>query len=568
VVVLVSVAIAVCAYLQALHYPFVSDDLTYIPENTKLLELQIAELWRLFVEPYNCCNEFLPLRDFSYWIDMTLFGQNPEASRLNNIVLYLLCLPLIYATTLGLWRYFRPTDVAGAPWAAMAVTALFSLHPALVESVVWISGRKYILPNLFAMLSLWLAVSAKRDLGLSVPHAFASLLAFVALMFSKSSYVSVAPVIAMLWVLFWLDIPAQSRRRYLLLWPLAILILAGLLTMNFIAKNNGFDGMPFYFVSEAVTRTLAVLGWMARLSVTPESRHFFYPVFEDPYLPAMAALGAVVLSAGVAGMVMLLPRRSLEGFALAAFLLLCMPYIQLIPNHPPSLVADRYLALAVWPVVLLIVGLSWRLKPIPRMALLLAIALPWGFQTTERPRDWQSWDSLLDADLRAYPGFYGPAVYKINNQQIGPVESYNEVYKIASNIKDPDVSNIMIKLIQSDYAVRIDAASTGNPREAMMRLWNAEVDLLQPPAQAKWNSPRYKLWKALQIMLQTQWIYLAEQFPEDWSVRYNAEMWKINVANLEPDFRAYCTFSEVYKQSGRFEDATRAEAECRKLPPS
>src|ERR1019366_8419549 len=96
---------------------------------------------------------------------------------------------------------------------------------------------------------------------------------------------------------------------------------------------------------EAVTRLLAVLGWLARLAISPESRHFYYPVFEDTYLPFRVALGVAVLAA--AGGVMILRRRSLEGFALVTFLLLCMPYTQLVPFVTDSLVSDRFLALAV-----------------------------------------------------------------------------------------------------------------------------------------------------------------------------------------------------------------------------
>jgi hypothetical protein len=170
----------------------------------------------------------------------------------------------------------------------VAVTALFALHPALVESVVWISGRKYVLPNLFAMLALWLAVNAKREQGLSVPHAVAALLAFAAVMLSKASYVAVAPIIALLWVMFWRDIPAPGRRRSQLLWPLAILVLAVFLVLVFIASSVGRE--PVYFAVEAVTRSLAVLGWLVRLAVTPENRHYFYPVFEDPYFSVMMTL--------------------------------------------------------------------------------------------------------------------------------------------------------------------------------------------------------------------------------------------------------------------------------------
>ncbi len=611
--VLLSATVGVAAYLQALDYPFVSDDKSYLPENTKLIGLPLAELWRLFTEPYNCCFEFLPLRDFSYWLDMALFGMTPQASRLHNILLYLLCLPLIYGVTAGLWRYFRPADAAAAPWAAAAVTALFALHPALVESVVWISGRKYILPNLFSLLALWFAVSARRERGLAAPHAAAALAAFAAVMLSKSSYVAVAPVIALLWLLFWLDTPAPGRRRAQLLWPLALLLLAGLMTRVFITSNKGYDDIPFYFGMEIITRTLAILGWLARLAITPESRHFFYPVFEDPYLPVMVTLGVALLAAIAVGTAILLRGRSLEGFALAAFLLLCAPYLQLIPYAPPSLVADRFLALAVWPAILLLVALSWRLKPAPRAALLLAIALPWGFQTMERTRDWRSYEAMVDADLRAYPGYYMPAMLKIVNIQL-PRSLYREANETANGITFPELRDIMIGIIEADHFVHVNAVADGKPQEAIALLQNLWARLKQRPVQAKWNTPVNVLFDKRQGVLAIEWEYLAEHFPDDASVRYNAGLWMLDVPRYEdavthlraatesqrlpesvrgaafrnlglalmnsghvaeaeapllaalkqwvPDLRANCLLSKVYKQTKRFEEAARAKASC------
>lgn len=615
--VLVSAGVAVAAYLQALHFQFISDDLSYLPENAKLIGLHPSELWRLFVEQFSPHYEFLPLRELSYWFDITLFGMDPAVFHVDNIMLYLLCLPLVYATTLGLWRYFRPADAVGAPWAAAAVTALFALNPALVESVVWISGRKYVLPNLFAMLAFWFAVSARREQGLSPGYAAATLLAFVAVMFSKASYVGVAPIIAMLWIFFWRDIPAQQRRRSQLLWPFAILFLAGLLTLIFIVNNKGTDGMSFYFGVEAVTRTLAVLGWLARLAISPESRHFFYPVFEDPYLPIMVTLGCVVLAAAATGAVTILRRRSLEGFVCAAFFLLCMPYIQLIPNHPPSLVADRYVALAVWPAVLLIVVLAWRLKPAPRTALLIIIALAWTFQTVERPRDWRGYEVLIDHDIEDYPGYYPLAYQKITRYQL-PKGQYREAGETANSIAVPEARDIMVKLVEAEIAMH-DAAKSGDPRDAITRLRNLEPLLRQGPVQVKWNPPMLHLWVDSRNFFVLEWQNMAQDFPGDVMVRYNAGLslfiirkYKDAIVHLEvaaksrqlpeslrgkafvllgvallnsgyaaeaeaplraaleqspPDLSAYCALSGVYKQTSRFEEQAKAEAACRNRVP-
>ena len=602
--VLVSTAIAVASYLQTLGYPFVSDDTHYITENTKLAGLHLSELWRLFIEPYNPYAEFLPLRDISYWFDMALFGLNPSAFRLHNILLYLLCLPLIYATTLGLWRYFRPADAASAPWAAATVTVLFMLHPAHVDAVVWISGRKDVLSALFSLLALWLAVSARRERRLSVPYAAAALVALLAAMLSKASAFAVAPIIVMLWVVFWLEIPKPERRRSQLLWPLASLLLAACVALIFATIIT--SRIPFYFGVEAITRTLAVLGWMARLAVSPENRHFFYPVLEDTHLPVMVALGVVVLVVAAVGGVMLLRKRSLEGFALAAFLLLCIPFLHLIPYNPPTLVSDRYVALAVWPVLLLIVALSWRLKPVPRTALLLVIVLPFCFQTMERTRDWRSYEALIDADLRAYPGHYMPTLFKI----IFVPSTYRDAAEAADSIIIPEFRDIMVGIVEVGYAINVDAVQTGKPQEAIALLWKLVLDLNQPPAQTKWNSPAYLFWEKSKEMLANKWGELAKHFPDDASVRYHymnalaylrpanesqhlpesargAVFYHLGLALLNsghvaeaeaplraaleqspPDLRAHCLLSEVYKQANRPKDAKHAEANCRGYKPS
>lgn len=609
-VVLLAALVAMAAYVQALNYPFVSDDLYYLPENAKLLGLHFAELYRLFIEPYNQI-EFLPLRDLSYWFDIALFGLNPAAFRAHNIMLYALCLPLVYGVTLGLWRYFRPADEASAPWAAATVTALFALHPAHVESVVWISSRKDVLSVMFSLLALWFALHARRGPGFSARFATAALVALLAAMLSKATALVVAPVIAMLWLMFWLDAAKQSRRYATLLWPAASLLLVMCAALIFTA-NSSVKG-PAYFGIETVTRLLAVLGELVRLVITPESRHFLYPVFEDPLFYVMVAAGVAVLIAAAVGAVLLLRRRSLAGFALVVFVLLCMPYTQLIPYVTFSLVSDRFLTLAVWPAMLLLVLLAWRMKPVPRAALLIIFALALGFQTIERPRDWSSYEALIDHDAAGYPGYYPLAYQKITRYQL-PQGLYREATERADKVTVAVARDALVKLVES-YRAMHEAAQNGDPRDALLRLRNLESLLKQAPAQAAWNPPMLHFWNNSLGSFALEWQYLVKSFPNDMTVRYNAGLSLFNINRYAeaveqlgavmasqqlpehlrgttlvllgaallntgrsveaemrlnsalqqspPDFRAYCVFSELYKKAGRLNEAASAEAECR-----
>ncbi|MBI3481016.1 MAG: hypothetical protein HY016_11785 [Nitrosomonadales bacterium] len=617
VLVLASALLAVVFYFPALHYPFVSDDTGYVTENAKLAALRFPELWRLFTGPYNDFAEFLPLRELSYWFDITLFGLNPAAFRIHNIVLYLLSLPLVYAATLGVWRYFRPMDTA--PWAAAAVTALFALHPALIEPVIWISGRKYVLPNLFALLAIWFAINARREHKLYPPYAVAALAAFVAVTFSKASYITVAPVIAMLWLIFWRDTPMPNRLRSQLGWPVAVMLVTMLLVLIFIASAQGYmadSGVTSpVFEFEMIARSLAVLGWLVRLAFSPEHRHYLYPVLEDNSFTVMAALGAAVLGVVAFGLSMLLRKRSLEGFALTVFFLLCLPYLQLIPYAPPSLVQDRFLALAVWPVVLLVVALVWRLQPMPRVAILLVIAMAWGIQLAERPRDWRSFETLVDSDVHAYPGYSMPAMYQTDFQLAQG--KLNEAEATANSIAVPEIRSNMVKLVGAHQAVA-EAISTGDSRHAMDRLVDFGHDLQNIPDGARWNVAIGIVWRINRKYLGFEWRRLAGRFPEDELLRYNAglslsgiqqyqgavihlraaiESQRLmaslrgqayrnlgvallnsgHVAEAEiplraaleqapPELTAYCSLASLYRQTGRIEEAVHADADCRKLP--
>ena len=615
VLVFISAVVAVCAYLQALNYPFMIDDALYIVKNHKLAGLRLNELWRLFVEPYNRFTEFLPLREISYWFDITLFGLNPAAFRIHNIVLYLLCLPLIYGVTAGVWRYFSPADAPSAPWVAAVVTALFAVHPSHVEAVVWIAGRKDVLAALFSLLALWLAMRARREQGFSPVYAAAALLALVAAMLSKATAAAVAPVIALLWLIFWLDTPKHDRRPWLLLWPLASVLLAMCFALIFSAFMT--FGVPFYFGIEAATRSLAALGWLARLAVSPEERHYFYPVFEDPYLPFMVALGVAVLAAAIIGGVVILRKRSLAAFALAVFLLLCLPSMQLIPYAPPSLISDRFLTIAVWPAILLIVAMSWRLKPLLRTALLLVIAITWTAQTAKHPLDWRTPEVFIDYELRAYPGYAMPAAHKIFNVQL-PQGLYGDAIETAGSIANPQIKDAMVKLIKTHQAVHVESASTGSPQNAMVLLWELFHALKQKPAQSTWDPSMYNMWESIRYRFENQWKYLGQHFPDDALVHYNAGLWMVNVHKYEdaivhlraasesqrlpeslrgaafenlglallgtgqfaeaesslhaalrqpqPDMRIHCLFAMVYKRTGRLEEAARAGAKCLNAP--
>ncbi len=92
---------------------------------------------------------YRPVTSFSYWLDSKIWGMNPAAFHLTNILLHIINCVLLFIilSSLG-WH----------PYGAFAATSLFSLFPLHFENVSWISGRTDLLSFFFAAISALLFI--------------------------------------------------------------------------------------------------------------------------------------------------------------------------------------------------------------------------------------------------------------------------------------------------------------------------------------------------------------------------------------------------------------------------
>ncbi|MBW8865442.1 MAG: tetratricopeptide repeat protein, partial [Verrucomicrobia bacterium] len=82
----------------------------------------------------------------SHELDWSLFGDNPGAFHVENLVIHI-------ANTLLLFLVLRA--MTKSLWRSAVVAALFAWHPAHIQSVAWISERKDMLSGFFMLLTLW-----------------------------------------------------------------------------------------------------------------------------------------------------------------------------------------------------------------------------------------------------------------------------------------------------------------------------------------------------------------------------------------------------------------------------
>jgi tetratricopeptide (TPR) repeat protein len=279
-------------YAPVRHYGFLSyDDPAYVTQNplvkAGLTRDGIVWAWTGVHQA-----TWHPLTTLSHMLDCQLFGLDPGAHHLVNLLLHIL-------NTVLLFGFLARTTAL--PWRSACVAALFAVHPLHVESVAWISERKDVLSTFFAMLTLWAYVGYVRRPG--VRQYALLLLAYVAALLSKPMVVTLPFVLLLLDVWPLRRIPWQKGLSLLREAPrntaiekLPLVALAGIVGLvTFVVQRQAGAVIPV--ATSAVTDRLAnaVVAYAAYLGkmVWPTGLAVFYP-FEAP-LPLWQVLSAGAL---------------------------------------------------------------------------------------------------------------------------------------------------------------------------------------------------------------------------------------------------------------------------------
>jgi protein O-mannosyl-transferase len=154
------------------------DDPQYVFENSTVLAGLNAQTfkWAFFSQTGGL---WQPLTMLTFLCEVRLHGPQPGWMHLDNLFLHTL-------SSIGWYVLLR--GITGRRGAAFFTAAIFSLHPARVESVAWITERKDVLSMLMVVLSL---IAYWRFVRRSNPSAYiVSLLLFTLALMSKAMVVT------------------------------------------------------------------------------------------------------------------------------------------------------------------------------------------------------------------------------------------------------------------------------------------------------------------------------------------------------------------------------------------
>jgi hypothetical protein len=135
--------------------------------------LDAFDLDTLF-RPFLSMSYFRPLTLFSFWLDVMLVGDRPGFLHALNLALFLVNVFLVFSICR------RLAEILGSPhvlWRAFAAALIYALHPVMVETTAWISGRFDILATTLILGATRVYLSQRPG---RLPLAAFALLAFLA----------------------------------------------------------------------------------------------------------------------------------------------------------------------------------------------------------------------------------------------------------------------------------------------------------------------------------------------------------------------------------------------------
>jgi tetratricopeptide (TPR) repeat protein len=369
------------------------------------------------------------LKNLSYAVDCALFEVSAPAFRPQQVFWY-------SASVLAVFAWLRTLLVrlvelerlqvgrTAAEWIAFGTSLLFALHPAHVESVTWLSGRKDVLSGFFvpAALGCGLAYSLRVGSG-GRRHIWlvgaASLVFLACGLLSKPTGVAIAPLLLV--QEYWIGQSAVTReaRRQRLLGLAWLLVPAWILTLAFaafyahvVAPYAEAPGVttgdpipaPGVRIGQQLARDLQlVLNPSTLTPIVPE--HWFSA---DPWSVAAIA-GYFALLALASVLVAGARRRQPLALAVALFVVPVLP--SLLKPVWGQYVAGRYLYHALLGPAF---ALAWlcartlqqheRLRPLLTAAA-AALALVWAGTAFGYSAAFRSSDALWEYSIAVDPTF-------------------------------------------------------------------------------------------------------------------------------------------------------------------
>jgi hypothetical protein len=392
-------------HARAIRYGFCDlDDTNQIVQNPTLQwsaapDYFIKDVWRNPQAQYR--TYYRPL--FLLWllINFQFFGLHPALWHVAAIALHGVVVVMVYRLGLRLM---------GNELGAVAAALLFAVHPAHVESVVWLSGITEPLMAVF-FLGAFLQYLRWRETRGALPMLWCAVLTLLALLAKETA--AALPLLIALYEWLFPAIPAKKTSAAVAAMRgagpafggAAVYGLMRLFAMHHVVFVNNPLAQVLMTWPLLLWDYLRMMVWPVALAVYYDARLLTQPSAGSFWLPLVIVIGCAGL------MALAFVRERLVAFLCCWWVLPIVPALVGLFTFPTNdILHDRYTYLSSVAFVLL---LAWGLSRLPRvgeesfgrpaMVLTLAIACAWGMLTVRQTEVWASGLTLYGHAVEVSP---------------------------------------------------------------------------------------------------------------------------------------------------------------------
>jgi len=445
--------LTVLIYANSLQNGFVyHDDPESVVNNPFIRQINLENLVQYFTTPIQYM--YMPLAMISWAVDYQVGELNPFVYHLDNLLLHLGCVILVFWVFRLLTKNTR---------IALFITLLFAIHPIDVDSVAWVATRTNLLATLFFLgalvcYSLYINKNQARYLALAG-------ISFLLAVSARSSAV-VLPLILFLWDYF------HDRKwgKKLLIEKIPFFLIAlffGILTLTLRTDPIGVPQASQYNLFDRAFIFLYVLAdYCVRLLFPLQlSLVYAYPDKNGSWLPVQFYLAPIGLMLIVWGLYKLKVSKKVLIVGLTFFVLniLLTQSVLLMDNF----MANRYIYLSYLGLYFILadinervlraspVGWQSRLRVIWITTLVIFVA---GFSLLTYNRNFVWYDSLtlFDDVLQKQPRVpwvYGTrGAFKLHNNDLeGARQDLDRALKLDPNYTPSLYFRASLNYLSEDY---------------------------------------------------------------------------------------------------------------------
>jgi protein O-mannosyl-transferase len=386
-----------------------------------------------------------PLTWLSHMLDCQLFGMNPGAQHIVNV---------LFHTANSLLLLLLLVRLTGRLGPSALVAALFAWHPLHVESVAWIAERKDVLSTFFALLSLLAYERFAREKPaagkLKWSRNYCLALVFFALALMAKPMPVTLPFVFLLldcWPLGRISTSQFQFPVFLRLvrekWPFFVLSIAsGVVTV--LAQQHGEAVRTLEQVSLAIRfeNTFVAFALYLWKTVWPVKLAVYYPLPDQISPLAVAVSFAVLLAISLA---VWLPRKTCPCLLVGWlwFVGTLVPVIGLVQVGSQAL-ADRY---SYFPLIGVFIAIAFGLadlverRRVPAAAVIAPSAAALAaclFLTVNQASCWQNEETLFRHDLAVAPDnpsahFWIAMFYQDNHRDQEALAEFRKAEQLNTN---------------------------------------------------------------------------------------------------------------------------------------